>query len=157
MDSENTSSWVVEPSENFLPEHNFYLAVQKFLWKHWEDKNIVEPHIFMTKSCKNGLSHEWSKYCSPIDTKLKRSNYSEDTGVIQYNLGHFFQINEKNQFNLTLEHAPILKPTQMYQFTNRGHSLVHGIDRNKNFKSKIERKMTRISKWVESCRPEIRE
>jgi len=153
MAVDDQSLRIKEPPENFLRVHYFYRTVPEVLWQFWKNKDVISPHIFTYKECNGGLSNDWSKYCNPEDTKYKRTNPKENTGVMQFNLGNFFDMNEREQFNLTLEHKPLCLPTIEYPFTNRAHSLIHGIN-EKTFKTVVQRELTDICSWVESCKPE---
>jgi hypothetical protein len=151
VDNEDTSSWLKESPDRFLPEHFFFMAIPKVFWRHWKNKNKISPNIFYSDKCKNGLSTDWSKYSTPHDTKTKRTRQDDNTGVIEFSLFDFFRINNEKKYNMTLEHDPIREKTDKYPFVNRGHSLIHGI--TKNFKTEIERELTDISNWVENLKP----
>ena len=152
MVKDDPHTWIKEPAENFLPLHFFYLAIPKVLWGAWTSpRDKISPNIFYSNKCINGLSINWSKYSTPEDTKYKRTRFDEETGVIQFELVNFYNINNVYSFNLSLEHDPIREKTLEYPFINRGHSLIHGI--TEQFKTQIEREMTDISRWDPQCKP----
>ena len=152
MVEDDPQTWIKEPAENFLPPHFFYLAISEVLWGAWTSpRDKIFPNIFYSNKCIDGISVDWSKYSTPEDTKYKRTRINEETGVIQFKLENFFNINNIYAFHLSLEHDPIREKKPKYPFINRGHSLIHGI--TKQFKTQIEREMTDISNWIPQCKP----
>jgi len=133
-----------EPPSNYLDTHQLFRAVHRGLWQHWQSLDRIDPVFFHFKKNERGLSFDWSKYTTPTDTLNRRKNNTlKEYGIIQLNIGKFRKCIELYNLPLEIEHDPVPD--------NRAHSLICGL--TKVNKTKIRRKLSKITNWVDGKKP----
>jgi len=117
------------PKETIPDEDFLYMRVHRV---HCSDGEL-EPDAF--KDHQGGMSGDWSKYSTVLDTLERATSDKNDNGVIQLNCGHIRAIPP-----LIVDHQPEPK--------NRAHTEVMG---KKN--TKVRLALLRKAEWVRRLPP----
>lgn len=116
-------SIVFEP-EDIPDDHDLFMRVHK----QYTTKGILLPTAFRSQG--DGMSTDWNKYSTPVETKARANKNPENNGVISFSVGATRKIPEQ-----IVKHTP--------EDNNRAHTDVFGIKKD----PKIRIAFKRISKW----------
>ena len=118
-----------EPSSAFKDKHNLFWGIHCHTCCNWQE---LEPGAFRFREeyKDDGMSVDWSKYCSTPELCAKYRENPQKYAVAQISVRALKEIGKKISPNVELEHDPIYNPK--LKEINRAHSLIKNFYPKKN-------------------------